>query len=91
MLLQGGAGGSGSHGGGGGGSGQHARDQQQQQQPQFSKVYDFLGGLFDPSAASSPTHKAKLDSMSSVDREVVQVLMYNLASKKAARPLCCRR
>ena len=43
---------------------------------EFSKVYTFLGELFDPSTTG---HMEKLQELSSVDRQIVQVLMHNLA------------
>jgi len=46
--------------------------------PRFSKVYSFLGSLFDPSTTG---HLDELEKMSQVDREIIQVLMRNLASK----------
>mmetsp|Transcript_18025 Transcript_18025/g.25097 ORF Transcript_18025/g.25097 Transcript_18025/m.25097 type:complete len:318 (+) Transcript_18025:237-1190(+) len=45
--------------------------------PRFSKVYSFLGSLFDPSTTG---HLDELEKMSQVDREIIQVLMRNLAS-----------
>lgn len=45
--------------------------------PRFSKVYSFLGSLFDPSTAG---HLDELEKMTQVDREIIQVLMRNLAS-----------
>lgn len=45
--------------------------------PEFSKVYSFLGSLFDPSTSG---HLEQLESMDEVDREIVQVLMRNLAA-----------
>eukprot|EP00954_Amorphochlora_amoebiformis_P003833 297592-Amorphochlora_amoeboformis.AAC.1 len=45
--------------------------------PRFSKVYSFLGSLFDPSTTG---HLDELEKMTQVDREIIQVLMRNLAS-----------
>mmetsp|Transcript_3584 Transcript_3584/g.8489 ORF Transcript_3584/g.8489 Transcript_3584/m.8489 type:complete len:355 (-) Transcript_3584:322-1386(-) len=45
--------------------------------PRFSKVYSFLGSLFDPSTTG---HLDELEKMSQVDREIIQILMRNLAS-----------
>lgn len=46
--------------------------------PKFSKVYSFLGSLFDPSTTTG--HLDELEKMTAVDREIIQVLMRNLAS-----------
>lgn len=43
----------------------------------FQKIYSFLGGLFDPSTSG---HAKELAKMNSVDRDVIQLLMKNLAS-----------
>jgi hypothetical protein len=48
--------------------------------PEFSKVYHFMGSLFDPNSSG---HLAKLDSMSDVDREIIQVFLLNLAKSLA--------
>jgi len=48
------------------------------QGPDFSRIYQFLGSLFDPDANPSE-HVEKLNSMNMVDRETVHVLMHNLS------------
>eukprot|EP00474_Spongospora_subterranea_P010644 CRZ11102.1 hypothetical protein [Spongospora subterranea] len=45
--------------------------------PNFPKVYSFLGSLFDPSTSG---HVEQLRCMDDMDRQVVQLLMQNLAS-----------
>lgn len=45
------------------------------QGPNFSKIYAFLGSLFDP---SSSHYVDAFNDMSSIDRETVQLLMHNL-------------
>ncbi|CEP00703.1 unnamed protein product (mitochondrion) [Plasmodiophora brassicae] len=45
--------------------------------PNFQKIYSFLGSLFDPSATG---HVDQLRGMDNMDRQVVQLLMQNLAS-----------
>lgn len=45
--------------------------------PEFSKVYAFLGSLFDP---ASTDHAAELDKMTPLNRNIVQQLMQNLAA-----------
>ena len=44
--------------------------------PEFSKVYAFLGSLFDPSTSG---HTEDLEAMSPSNREMVKALMHNLA------------
>jgi len=44
--------------------------------PNFQKIYSFLGSLFDPSATE---HVEELRKMDPIDREVIQLLMENLA------------
>jgi len=50
------------------------------QGPNFSKIYGFLGSLFDPSTTN---HVEALNEMSPIDRETVQLLMHNLAMNLA--------
>src|SRR4051794_18375820 len=45
--------------------------------PNFQKIYSFLGSLFDPSTTG---HVDQLRGMDDMDRQVVQLLMQNLAS-----------
>jgi len=47
-----------------------------QGRPNFSKIYSFLGSLFDPTASN---YIEALNDMSPIDRETVQLLMHNLA------------
>ena len=44
--------------------------------PEFSKVYAFLGSLFDPSTSG---HTEDLEAMTPSNREMVKALMHNLA------------
>jgi SHAQKYF class myb-like DNA-binding protein len=46
------------------------------QGPNFSKIYSFLGSLFDPTTSN---YIEALNDMSPIDRETVQLLMHNLA------------
>lgn len=46
------------------------------QGPNFSKIYAFLGSLFDPHQGSH--YVEAFNDMSSIDRETVQLLMHNL-------------
>jgi SHAQKYF class myb-like DNA-binding protein len=60
---------------------QHAMQNAQQsnrgssQGPNFSKIYSFLGSLFDPSESRFTD---AVNEMSTIDRETVQLLMHNL-------------
>lgn len=56
---------------------QMAHLQMNRQVPDFQSIYSFLGSLFDPSASG---HVDELRGMSDIDRQVVQLLMQNLAS-----------
>lgn len=66
-----------------------AQQQQQPVQPEFAKVYSFLGSLFDPSTSG---HIEELDKMTPVNKDIVQKLMQNLASRWTAhaRAAVCR-
>jgi SHAQKYF class myb-like DNA-binding protein len=52
-----------------------------QGRPNFSKIYVFLGSLFDPNATNN--YVEALNDMSPIDRETVQLLMHNLAANLA--------
>eukprot|EP00455_Lapot_gusevi_P052382 TRINITY_DN7965_c0_g1_i1.p1 TRINITY_DN7965_c0_g1~~TRINITY_DN7965_c0_g1_i1.p1 ORF type:complete len:443 (-),score=32.58 TRINITY_DN7965_c0_g1_i1:273-1430(-) len=45
--------------------------------PNFSKLYSFLGSLFDPNTSG---HMEELAKMSPIDRQVIQLLMENLVT-----------
>mmetsp|Transcript_45407 Transcript_45407/g.75775 ORF Transcript_45407/g.75775 Transcript_45407/m.75775 type:complete len:485 (+) Transcript_45407:80-1534(+) len=47
--------------------------------PDFPKIYQFLGSLFDPEMTSHTEHVDRLNSMTALDRETVHVLMHNMS------------
>jgi SHAQKYF class myb-like DNA-binding protein len=49
--------------------------------PQFSRIYSFIGSLFDPN--SSDDHEQMLNSMSTSEREMTQMLIDNLSENLA--------
>jgi len=52
-------------------------DQDSVEMPNFQSIYSFLGSLFDPSTSDQ---MEDIQNMGNVDKQVVQVLMQNLAS-----------
>eukprot|EP01097_Dermamoeba_algensis_P007358 TRINITY_DN463_c0_g1_i2.p1 TRINITY_DN463_c0_g1~~TRINITY_DN463_c0_g1_i2.p1 ORF type:complete len:302 (-),score=54.80 TRINITY_DN463_c0_g1_i2:304-1209(-) len=61
---------------------QNQQQQASEEGPNFSKIYAFLGSLFDPTASN---HVEALNEMSATDREIVQFLMHILAMNLANR------
>jgi len=57
-----------------------------QKSPNFQRIYSFLGSLFDPSTQG---HVDELRSMDEVDRQVIQLLMQNLASNLSKHHNVC--
>lgn len=53
-----------------------------QSRPEFSKVYAFLGALFDPSKTSG--HMEELEKMTPMNREIAHALMQNLTNNLQA-------